>query len=36
LVALGVLMCRRWCLIASCGVFGGKRMIEVLRTVRRR
>jgi hypothetical protein len=32
---LGVL-CRRWCLLVSCDVFGGKEMTEVLRTVRDR
>jgi len=33
LAALRVLLCGRWYLHAFCGVFGGKRMIEVLRTV---
>jgi hypothetical protein len=34
LVALEVLLCEKWCLHAFCGIYGGKRMTEVLRTVR--
>ena len=33
-VALGVLLWGRWCLLASCGVFGGKEITDVLRTER--
>jgi hypothetical protein len=35
-MVLGALVCGRWCILASCGVFGGKVMIEVLRTMRGR
>ena len=34
LVALGVLLCGRCCLIVSCGAFRRKRMIEILRIAR--
>jgi hypothetical protein len=32
--ALRVLLCGRWCFHASCGVYGGKGIIEVLRTMK--
>lgn len=28
-VELGVLLCQRWCLLATCGVFGGKETTKV-------
>lgn len=33
-VALNVLLCRRWCLLVSCGVSRGNAMIEASRTTR--
>jgi hypothetical protein len=33
-VALKVLLYGRWCLLVSCGVFGGNPMIAVLRAAR--
>ncbi len=35
-VAVRVLLCERWCLLAFCGVIGRKEVIEVLRTARER
>jgi hypothetical protein len=34
LATLGVLLCERWFLHDFCSVYGGKKMIEVLRIVR--
>jgi len=32
-IGFGMLLCGRWSLRALCGVFGGKEMIDVFKTV---